>query len=107
MNSLYLIVVIMAFVPSMHPLCMDDHTYPMVLNFAACLFLVNYIFHVWINCNKDFYLKDADTDKEDDKTLALIEKIKSLDKIESMEAMKQSWAERDTSVYMRRNMFKK
>ena len=53
MNCLYLSVPVIACFPSFWPLCTDEKAYPPVLNFASMLFIVTYIFHFVINCNKE------------------------------------------------------
>lgn len=52
MNCLYLSVIIMSFFPTFWPVCTDEKAYPPVLNFASMLFIVNYIFHFVVNCNR-------------------------------------------------------
>ena len=59
MNSLYVIVIIIACIPGMRPLCTDDKEYPYVMNFAMMLFNINYVFHFYINCNKGYYTSEA------------------------------------------------
>ena len=44
MNCLYATVGLLAFVPALRPLCTDEKMYPYVMNFASCLFLLNWIF---------------------------------------------------------------
>ena len=53
MNCLYLGVLVTACFPDFYPVCTDEKAYPVVMNFASMLFIVNYLFHFVINCNKE------------------------------------------------------
>lgn len=64
MNVLYLLVVVMSFVPGFQPRCTDAKTYPYVMSWASFLFIINYLFHCVVNCNKDFFLKPDDVKPE-------------------------------------------
>ena len=55
MNSFYVIVIIIACIPGMHPLCKDDKVFPHVFNYAMMLFIINYVFHFYINFYKGYY----------------------------------------------------
>lgn len=55
MNVLYAVTLILAFVPRFGPFCSAEKVYPPCMNWIACLFIVNFIFHVVIDCNKDFF----------------------------------------------------
>ena len=56
MHCLYVIVACMAAWPTFYPICRIDKPYPLVMNLASCLFIVNWIFHLVINRNKDYFL---------------------------------------------------
>jgi len=64
MNCLYALVVGLSFVPGLRPLCTDEKVYPYVMNLASCLFVVNYLFHWLINCNKEYFMRDKMVDQE-------------------------------------------
>ena len=50
MCSLYLVVFLMSFVPAFRPKCTSEKIYPTVMNLSCCLFIINYIFHIYLNC---------------------------------------------------------
>jgi len=56
MNVLYGLTLASAFVPRFGPFCTADKVYPACLNWTACLFIINFIFHVVIDCKKDYFL---------------------------------------------------
>ena len=56
MHCIYVVVAVMAAWPPFYPMCREGKPYPLVMNLASCLFLVNYIFHLVINRNKDYFL---------------------------------------------------
>ena len=64
MNCLYALTLLLAFVPRFGPTCTADKMYPPVMNWTSCLFIVNYIFHLVINCNKGYYLEYQDNEAE-------------------------------------------
>ena len=56
MNLLYLLVVALACVPGFQPKCTDKKLYPYVMTWASFLFVINYFFHCFVNCNKEYFL---------------------------------------------------
>lgn len=56
MNCLYALSLGLAFVPKFGPTCTADKVYPACMNWSACLFIINFVFHCVINCRKDFFL---------------------------------------------------
>ena len=56
MHILYVTVGVMAAWPTFYPICRENKPYPVVMNLASCLFIVNYIFHLTINRNKEYFL---------------------------------------------------
>jgi len=65
MHALYAIVVFIACMPNLHPLCSEDKKYPRVMMWLSFLFLVNYCFHWYIFCKKDEYLVQEITAEEE------------------------------------------
>ena len=59
MNVLYVLTLGLAFVPRFGPYCTAEKVYPACMNWTACLFIANFIFHLVINCNKDFFLSEG------------------------------------------------
>lgn len=59
MVCLYALTLGLAFVPRFGPFCTSQKLYPPVMNWTACLFIINFVFHVVINCRKDYFLKEG------------------------------------------------
>ena len=59
MILLYIATLALAFVPRFGPFCTSEKLYPPVLNWTACLFLINYVFHLVMNCRKDYFLAEG------------------------------------------------
>ena len=59
MNCLYGATIALAFIPRFGPWCTADKVYPACMNWIATLFIINFIFHWVINCNKDYYLSEG------------------------------------------------
>lgn len=57
MNVLYAVTLVLSFMPRFGPFCSSEKVYPPCMNWIACLFIVNFIFHVVIDCNKDFFFE--------------------------------------------------
>jgi len=56
MNVLYFLALVLAFIPRFGPTCTATKVYPPCLNWAAMLFIINFIFHCVIACKKDYFL---------------------------------------------------
>ena len=59
MNVLYAVTLAMAFWPKFGPFCRAEKVYPAVLNWTACLFIINFVFHCVINCRKGYFLEEG------------------------------------------------
>ena len=104
MNCLYAGVVGMAFVPSLHPMCTDEQAYPYVMSIASLLFLVNYFFHLVINCNKEFFMEMRG------KQAPLLETAGQSvdgDQNENSTDRKLSWLDKAESQSLKRDMFRR
>ena len=56
MVVLYSMTLALAFIPRFGPWCHADKVYPACMNWTACLFIINFIFHCVMNCKKDYFL---------------------------------------------------
>eukprot|EP00354_Favella_ehrenbergii_P000905 CAMPEP_0170466066 /NCGR_PEP_ID=MMETSP0123-20130129/10175_1 /TAXON_ID=182087 /ORGANISM="Favella ehrenbergii, Strain Fehren 1" /LENGTH=305 /DNA_ID=CAMNT_0010732121 /DNA_START=194 /DNA_END=1111 /DNA_ORIENTATION=+ len=56
MNVLYALTLGLAFVPRFGPTCTATKVYPPCMNWACCLFIINFIFHCVMSCRKDYFL---------------------------------------------------
>ena len=59
MNVLYLFSFVLAFVPRFSPTCTATKVYPPCLNWAAMLFIINFIFHVVVSCKKNYFFDEG------------------------------------------------
>ena len=59
MNVLYAATLGLAFVPRFGPTCTSEKVYPACMNWTACLFIINFVFHWVINCRKDYFLNQG------------------------------------------------
>lgn len=59
MNVLYAVTVGLSFIPRFGPYCTATKVYPACMNWASCLFIINFIFHITIACRKDFYFAEG------------------------------------------------
>lgn len=59
MTCLYALTLCLAFLPRFGPWCTADKVYPAVMNWTSCLFIVNFIFHLFINCKSDFFFAEG------------------------------------------------
>lgn len=59
MNVLYGLALVMAFIPRFGPTCTATKVYPPCLNWAAMLFIINFIFHLVISCKKDYFFEEG------------------------------------------------
>ena len=66
MNLLYTLVVVMALIPNYRPLCQHKKHYPHVMQWASCLFLINYCFHWVIFCRKEWFLRPIEEAHSDE-----------------------------------------
>ena len=69
MYVLYALTLGLAFVPRFGPTCTADKLYPPCMNWTACLFIVNFIFHCVVSCRKDYFLSEgaiAPVDEQED-----------------------------------------
>ena len=62
MFFLYGVVFVLSFVPGFEPRCTSEKVYPAVLNYTCTLFIINYFFHLYLNCNKKYYLSEDDAE---------------------------------------------
>ena len=68
MHVLYLLTLLLAFLPRFGPTCEADKVYPPCMNWTACLFIINFIFHMIINFRKDYFFHMGSiTEEEEDK----------------------------------------
>lgn len=96
MNCLYAGVLALAFVPGFRPMCHDHKTYPAVMNFASCLFLINYVFHWYVKCNKKFFMDDDS---------ALLSAATCINEgAEGVPDRKLSWESKEESLVLRQRM---
>ena len=79
MNTLYVLVAITACVPGMRPVCTDEKVYPYVMNFAFCLFVINYIFHLIIHSNKEKFMTESSAEDGFVSERVEIEQVDTLD----------------------------
>ena len=66
MNGLYVIALLLAFLPRFGPYCTATKVYPPCLNWASMLFIINFIFHVCVACKRDFFFSAGETEEEHD-----------------------------------------
>ena len=59
MNALYATSLLLGFIPRFGPTCTSEKVYPACMNWIACLFIANFIFHCVINFRKDFYFSEG------------------------------------------------
>ena len=59
MNVLYAISLLLAFVPRFGPTCTSEKIYPACMNWISCLFIVNFIFHCYMNWGKNYYFEEG------------------------------------------------
>ena len=59
MNVLYALTFGLSFMPRFGPWCQAEKVYPPCMNWAACLFIVNFGYHVYLNCKKEYYLSEG------------------------------------------------
>ena len=59
MNVLYAVTLGLSFIPRFGPYCTATKVYPACMNWASCLFIINFIFHITIACRKDFYFAEG------------------------------------------------
>jgi len=60
MLFLYGLVFTLSFFDRFKPVCTSEKVYPAVLNFTSTLFIINYFFHLYLNCNKKYFLSEND-----------------------------------------------
>jgi len=72
MNALYFITLALAFLPRFGPFCTAEKLYPACMNWTACLFIINFIFHLIINCRKDYFFEKGPINVDDDGFNAVI-----------------------------------
>jgi len=56
MLFLYIFVFSLSFTPRFRPLCTAERVYPVVMNMTCTLFLINFFFHVYVSCNRKYFL---------------------------------------------------
>lgn len=66
MCGMYGITLALAFIPRFGPWCSADKVYPACMNWTSCLFLINFAFHCYMKCRKDFYLSSGDFEMSQD-----------------------------------------
>ena len=103
MNCLYLGVLALSFVPGFRPMCTDEKVYPVVMNFASCLFLLNYMFQWVIRCNKDWFMADEGLLPESTEPTTALNESGEGEFVER----KLSWEHKVDSVALRKQMFNK
>lgn len=59
MNVLYFLSLVLGFVPRFGPQCTATKVYPPCLNWAAMLFIINFVFHCVIACKKDYFFEEG------------------------------------------------
>lgn len=98
MNCLYAAVLTIAFIPGWRPMCHDHKSYPAVLNFASCLFIINYIFQWYIKCHKKFFMEEAEG--------ALLAPATAINEEgDAKKDVKLCWEQKEHSIALRRKMF--
>ena len=55
MYVLYALTLFLAFFPRFGPYCQAEKVYPPCMNWTACLFIINFIFHLVISSRKDYF----------------------------------------------------
>ena len=65
MHVLYLATLLLAFLPRFGPNCEADKVYPPCMNWTACLFIINFIFHMIINNRKDYFFDSGSIIEEE------------------------------------------
>ena len=80
---------------------------------ASSLFLINYLFHLVVRCNRGYFTGDADGkfpgDSTTDATESKIDSDKTTFKSEEVElhGRTKSWLIKDDAIELRKDMFKK
>lgn len=103
MYVLYALTLGLAFVPRFGPTCTADKLYPPCMNWTACLFIINFVFHCVINCRKDYFLSEgsiAPADEQEDDFL-------NASTISDGDKTKESWLDVQKSDKLSKEMFRK
>jgi len=67
MNVLYVLMIPVAFVPGIAPVCTNLDTYPTALYWCNILFLTNAVFF-WVLYKKNFFFPLSSTDSDSEKS---------------------------------------
>lgn len=105
MNVLYVLTAGMSFIPDFGPFCRAGKVYPACMNWAACLFIINFVFHCVISCRKGYFLEEGsiiENESEAEELLEADDRSNVSNKEENLD-----WTDAQRADFLRKKMFKK
>jgi len=110
MNGLYALTLLLAFVPTFGPYCTSEKVYPPCMNWAASLFLINFVFNCVISCKKDYFLGEGTIIRSNTMATRLLEENQDGEKDRSASDATGShldWTDLERADFLGKKMFRK